>query len=76
MFYIQTNEVLVEASGWKDYITGIVGLHEMRVYVKGNFESFIISAAWGEQCKYFENCFIYFVFMNKRLYFKSLEGYR
>ena len=76
MFYIQTNEVLVEASGWKDYITGIAGVHEIRVYVKGNFESFIISATWGEQCKYFENCFIYFVFMNERLYFKSLEGYR
>ena len=76
MFYIQTNEVLVEASGWKDYITGIVGLHEMMVYVKGNFESFIISATWGEQCKYIENCFIYFVFMNEGLYFKSLEGYR
>ena len=76
MFYTQTNEVLVEASAWNDYITGIVGLHEMRVYVKGNFESFIILATWGEQCKYFENCFIYFVFMNERLYFKSLEGYR
>ena len=75
MFYIQTNEVLVEASGWKDYIAGIVGLHEMRVYVKENFESFI-SATSGEQWKYFENCFIYFVFMNERLYFKSLEGYR
>ena len=44
MFYIQTNEVLVEASGWKDYIMGIVRLHEMMVYVKGNFPSFIISA--------------------------------
>ena len=76
MFYIQTNEVLVEASGWKDYITGIVGLHEMMVYVKGNFESFMISATWGEQCQYFENCFIYFVFINEHLYFKSLEGYR
>ena len=44
MFYIQSNEVLVEAPVLKRYIMVVVGLHEMMVYVKGNFESFIISA--------------------------------
>ena len=76
MFYIQANEVLVEAPEWKNCNMGIAGHHEMMVYVKGNFESFIISATWGEHCEYFENCFSYFVFIIERLYFKSLEGYR
>ena len=44
MFYIESNEVLVEASGLKGYIMVLEGLHEMMVYVKGNFENFIISA--------------------------------
>ena len=44
MFYIQSNEVLVEAPELKRYIMVVEGLHEMMVYVKGNFESFIISA--------------------------------
>ena len=44
MFYIQSNEVLVEAPGLKRCIMVAEGLHEMMVYVKGNFESFIISA--------------------------------
>ena len=66
----------MEGPEWKSYIVGIVGLHEMRVYVKGNFESFIISATWGEQCELFENCFIYFVFIYQCLYLKFLEDYR
>ena len=44
MFYIQTNEVLVEAPGLKRYIMVVVGLHEMMVDVNGNFGSFIVSA--------------------------------
>ena len=64
------------APGLKSYIMGIVGLYEIRVYGKWNFENFLISATWGEECEYFENCFIYFIFINERLYFKSLEGYR
>ena len=64
------------APGLKSYNMGIVGLYEIRVYGKWNFENFLISATWGEECEYFENCFIYFIFINERLYFKSLEGYR
>ena len=64
------------APGLKSYIMGIVGLYEIRVYGKWNFENFLISATWGEECEYFDNCFIYFIFINERLYFKSLEGYR
>ena len=48
----------------------------MRFYVKGNFESFILLATWGEQWEFFDNSFIYFVFINERLYFKTLEDYR
>ena len=66
----------MEAPGLKSYIMGIVGLYEIRVYGKWNFENFLISATWGEECEYFDNCFIYFIFINERLYFKSLEGYR
>ena len=66
----------MQAPGLKSYIIGIVGLYEMRVYGKWNFESFIISATSGEQCEYFEKCVIYFIFINEHLYFKSLEGYR
>ena len=76
MFYIQPNEFLMEGPEWKSYIVGIVGLHEMRVYVKGNFESFIVLATWGEQCEYFENSFRYFVVMNEPVLFKSFQGYR
>ena len=45
------------APGLKSYIMGIVGLYEIRVYGKWNFENFLISATWGEECEYFENCF-------------------
>ena len=76
MFYIQTNEFLMEDPGWKSRIMGILSLHEMRFYVKGNFESFILLETWGKQWAFFDSCFMYFVFINERHYFKSLEGYR
>ena len=66
----------MQVSGLKSYLMVIVGLHEMIVYVKGKFESFIILATAGEQWEYFKNYFRYFVVVNERLYFKSLEGYR
>ena len=66
----------MQAPGLKCYIMGIVGLDEMSLPGKWNFENFIISATWGEEWEYFENCFIYFIFINEHLYFKSLEGYR
>ena len=65
----------MEVPGWKSYMIGLVCLHEMRVYIKGNFESFIVLVTWGEQCEYCENCFRYFGFINEPPYFKSLEGY-
>ena len=39
----------MQVSGLKSYLMVIVGLHEMIVYVKGKFESFIILATSGEQ---------------------------
>ena len=30
----------MEGPGWKSDIMGVVGLHEVRVYIKGNFLSF------------------------------------
>ena len=59
MFYNETNEFLMEAPGLKGYIMVVVGLHKVRTYIKGNFQSFVVLATWGEQCEYCENCFKY-----------------
>ena len=37
MFYAEFNEFLMQAPGLKSYSMVVVGVHEMRVYRKGNF---------------------------------------
>ena len=44
MFYNETNEFLMEAPGLKGYIMVVVGLHKVRTYIKGNFQSFVVLA--------------------------------
>ena len=58
--------------GIKGQILCVLGCHKVSVYMKGTFQSFIVLGTWGE-CKHFENCFGYFVSINKPLYFQSFE---